>query len=343
VEITSGGGRLDVGKLPAALLSRLIAAHGASGSDILVGPGIGRDAAAIAVGDSILVAKTDPITFATHDAPAYLVDVNANDIACLGATPKWLLVTSLLPVGTTDEEVEHLFGQLGEACARRGIGLIGGHTEVTTSVDRPVLVGMMLGEATRETLVRPGAAGPGDVLLLSGSIALEGTALLASERSEALTDILGPDVVASAKRLMVDPGISVANAVSALIGTPGVHAFHDPTEGGIATGVRELAEASGCGVIMRREAIPVHPETAAIADAFGLDPLGMLASGSLVVAVAPEAVAEACARAASKGVSLVAFGELTPAESGCVLVENGSQRELPEWTTDEISKALASI
>ncbi len=119
---------LPLGKLPAPLLGRLVEAHRVTDPSVLVGPGIGRDAAAIAVGGTVLVAKTDPITFATRSAAAYLVDVNANDLACLGATPRWLLVTALLPAGTTAADVERQFAALAVACARRGVSLVGGHT-----------------------------------------------------------------------------------------------------------------------------------------------------------------------------------------------------------------------
>lgn len=339
----TGGSRLDVGKLPAALLSRLIAAYGATGADVIVGPGIGRDAAALAIGDSVLVAKTDPITFATHDAPAYLVDVNANDISCLGATPKWLLVTTLLPVGTTEADVESLFAQLGVACSRRGIGLVGGHTEVTLSVDRPVLVGMMLGEATPDSLIRPGAARPGDLLVLAGAIAIEGTALLALERSEALTQLVGADVVGRAKSLIETPGISVSASISAFAGIAGVHAFHDPTEGGLATGVRELAEAAQCGAMLRRNDVPLLHETAAMAAALQLDPLGMLASGSLLIAVDPESRGSVEERAAAHGIEIAVIGALIEESEGFQLIESESTRELPEWTTDEVSRALAKL
>ena len=200
---------LPVGKLPAALLGRLVAAHGSTDPAVLVGPGIGRDAAAIRLGDVVLVAKTDPITFATRSAAAYLVDVNANDLVCLGATPRWLLATALLPEGVTAPEVEEQFAELFAACARRGISLVGGHTEVTAGLDRTILVGLLLGETTEERLVRPGGARPGDRLLLTKGLALEGTALLANDLGERLGADIGKETVERAARLLAYPGISV--------------------------------------------------------------------------------------------------------------------------------------
>ncbi|MDP9371688.1 MAG: AIR synthase related protein, partial [Chloroflexota bacterium] len=179
---------LPVGKLPGALLARLLARYATPDETLLVGPGIGRDAAAVALDDrGALVLKTDPITFATTagDIGWYLVNVNANDLACLGATPRWLLVTALLPEGrTTPAGVEAIFAGLREACAPLSITLAGGHTEITHGLDRPILVGMLLGEAPREAIVRPGAARAGDAVVLTKGIAVEGTALIAGERAD---------------------------------------------------------------------------------------------------------------------------------------------------------------
>src|SRR5215207_8169045 len=140
---------LPPGKLPGDLLAAMLARYVKPDPRVLVGPGVGRDAAAIAVGDRAIVVKTDPITFATADAGWYLVNVNANDIACMGATPKWLLATALFPERTTTPElVEQSFASLARAANELGIALVGGHTEITLGLDRLILVGQLIGEAT---------------------------------------------------------------------------------------------------------------------------------------------------------------------------------------------------
>ena len=213
---------LPVGKLPVEVLSGLLAGVERADPSVLVGPGIGRDAAAIRAGGAIVVAKTDPITFAGKDAAAYLVDINANDLACLGATARWLLVTALLPEGTTQGEVGEQFASLGAACRRRGISLVGGHTEVTDAVVRTVLVGQLLGTCGEEELLPPGGGHAGDRLLVSKAIAVEGTALLANERGDQLARALGGPVVERAGRLLEDPGISVVPEARALLAAGGV-------------------------------------------------------------------------------------------------------------------------
>jgi hydrogenase maturation factor len=331
---------LPVGKLPGELLGRLIGAYGSSDPTVLVGPGIGGDAAAIDLGVTTLVVKSDPITFASESPAQYLVDVNANDLACLGAGPRWMMVTALLPAGTSEDEVEAHFRELRDACVERGVSLVGGHTEITSAVSRPILVGVLLGEA-RGALLRPGGARPGDALLLTKALALEGTALLARELEHRLNGAVGADVVARAATFLADPGLSVVAEAMAVLDAGGVTALHDPTEGGLATGVRELALAAGCGVTIDREAVPVLPETAAIAAALDLDPLGMLASGSLLVTADASSVTGLVAACDEIGVRLTRIGDVTDRGGRCTVRADGDERELPVYETDEVARALS--
>jgi hydrogenase expression/formation protein HypE len=333
---------LPVGKLSSGLLASLIAGAASSDPDVVVGPGVGHDAAAVRVGDIILVFKNDPITFVTEDAPLYLINVNANDLACLGATPKWLLVTSLLPEDqTTGSAVKVMFEQLRASCRERGISLIGGHTEITAGLSRPIMVGTMIGTVPTDRLIVPGRAKPGDRIILTGSIAIEGTALLAKEREAELTLSLGSEVVRRAQALFDDPGISVVEAASLLVDTGGVTALHDPTEGGLAAGIREMASVAGCGAIIRYEQIPVLDETREIASHYGIDPLGMLSSGSLLAALEPHAVPAAVAACEAAGIPAALIGKIAVAERGFVLHSASGSAELQNFQTDEVSRALA--
>ncbi len=148
---------LPVGKLPFELLGSLLAGLDSHDDSVVVGPGLGRDAAVIDLDGTLLVIKNDPITFVSQDAGVYLVHVNANDLSCLGAVPRWMLVTALLPeVGSTPALVAELFEQLKSTCAQLGISLIGGHTEITAGVPRPLLVGTLIGTAGSNGLLYPG-------------------------------------------------------------------------------------------------------------------------------------------------------------------------------------------
>ncbi|HZQ65145.1 MAG TPA: AIR synthase-related protein [Gaiellaceae bacterium] len=338
--MTSDDMHLPVGKLPAHLLGRLIASYATSDPTVLVGPGIGGDAAAIDLGGRVLVVKSDPITFASKQPAQYLVDINANDLACLGGRPRWMMVTALLPEGTTEQRVEAHFRELRDACQQRQISLVGGHTEVTFGLSRPILVGVLIGDSEPGRLLRPGGARPGDVLLLTGAIAVEGTALVARELGARLDGAVDRAAIDRAAGFLDDPGISIAAEASALLDAGGVTALHDPTEGGLATGVRELALAAGCGATIDREAVPVLPETAAIAAALDLDPLGMLASGSLLAAADAASVDGLIATARRLGFALTAIGEVTGEAGRFVIREGGVERELPLYDSDEVTRAL---
>jgi hydrogenase maturation factor len=293
-------------------------------------------------GPELLVAKTDPVTFATEAIGYYAVAVNSNDLATSGGVPGWFLATLLLPENASGPElVEDIFGQITAACSQLGVYLVGGHTEITGGVDRPIVVGQMLGQVSRERLVRPDGMKPGDVILLTKGIPLEGTALLARERrGDLLARGYEADFLERCARLLYEPGIMVLPEAQAICGAIQPHAMHDPTEGGLATALWELAAASGTGLRIEREAIPILPEGARLCAEFGLSPLGLIASGSLLAAVAPKDAEAALAACAKAGISCAAIGEATEAQAGLTLVTDGISGELPRYDQDEITKVL---
>jgi hydrogenase expression/formation protein HypE len=331
---------LPAGKLPGWLLQKVLPGS-TSDPDVLVGPGLGRDAAAIAVGERVIVAKNDPITFASDGGAAHLVEVNANDVACMGASPRWLLVTAFLPHGVTPADVLNQFAELRETCRHRSVELIGGHTEIVPGLARPILVGMMLGDASPHELLRPGRAQPGDILLVTKGLAIEGTALLARERADELRDRIGEESLGAAARLMDHPGISIVAEAEIARHSGEVTALHDPTEGGLASAVRELASVSGAGVEIDAEAVPVLAETRAVADALGIDPLGMLASGSLLIATRPEGVSRIVHDIEAAGIPVRAVGRLTHDPREASLISGGNRQPLPEFAVDEVARLLS--
>jgi len=336
---------LPPGKLPGQILERLITTYRTRiDPSVVISPGYGRDAGAVRIEvANDLIVKSDPVTFATEGAARYLVAVNANDIACLGGVPRWLTVVALLPEGSTTESlVEQLFADLQDACDASGISIIGGHTEITAGVDHPLLVGTMLGTPGPQGLVHPGKAQVGDDLLLTKWIGIEGTALLARERANILEASVGRAVVARAAKLLRHPGISVVGDVQAVLAVSGVTALHDPTEGGIATAVHELARGSGCGAEILADAIPILPETRLICDQLAIDPLGMLSSGALLMSVSSdrsEEVRDACRGA---GVPVTHIGKLVPGEEGFTLIHDGGRQPLPRFDSDEVARVLGA-
>jgi hydrogenase expression/formation protein HypE len=333
---------LGTGKLPVQFLQTLLERYGGKDERMIVGPRVGEDAVVLDMGDRYLVAKTDPITFATDEIGWYVVHVNANDVAAMGARPRWLLLTLLLPEeGTDREKVDEIFSQVHQACQSLGIVLCGGHTEVTYGLDRPVAVGFMLAEMEKGDLVRTDGALVGDHLILTKGIAIEGTAVLALELGDRLAEQVDPELVARGRRFLKDPGISVVRDAQIVCRAGRPHAMHDPTEGGLATGLWELAQATGKGLVVDLAKIHHFPETIAFCQALGLDPLGVLASGALLVASAPEESAQMVEALEADGTGAAVIGQIV---GGAPLVHTNTPEglvRLPSFQRDELLRVLA--
>jgi hydrogenase expression/formation protein HypE len=334
---------LPVGKLPPRLLQGLFDRHPPRDPRVVVGPRVGEDAAIIDLGDRYLVATSDPVTFATDEAAWYALQINANDVAVRGARPRWFLATVLLPEGgTTETGVAELFAQLTEACEELEVTLVGGHTEVTYGLDRPVIAGTMLGEVARDKLVTTGGARVGDAVVLTKGIPIEGAALIARERERELLERgVAPATIRRARRLLRAPGLSVLPEAEIATELATVHAMHDPTEGGVATALWELAETAGVGLRIDRERIVVRPEGEEICRAFGLDPLGALASGALLLTLAPADAGIVIHALAREAIDCHYIGQVVPRESGVVLVEGTRERALPMFAQDEVTRVFA--
>jgi hydrogenase maturation factor len=308
---------LPVGKLPPDLLARLIAGAPVSDERLLVGPGIGLDCAVIDLDDHLLVCKSDPVTFATDALGRYLVHVNANDVATTGAVPRWLMVTLLLPEGSADAAMaERLMADIGDACRKLGITLIGGHSEVTYGLDRPIAVGALLGLVEPSRLVTPRGARPGDRLLLTKSVPIEATAILARERPDRLRDLLMDADLIIAQRYLDHPGIDITRDARVAMAAGRVSAMHDPTEGGLACALWELAQASGRSLRFDPALVPVTPLSARVCQALAIDPLAAIASGALLLTAASGDAERIRTALAREGIPCADIGEVGEGPAG---------------------------
>ncbi len=330
---------MQPGKLPADLLRSLLGSIEHRDPSVVIGPGIGRDAAVIDTGGPrLLVAKTDPITFATSDIGWYAVHVNANDIACMGARPQWFLATVLLPEGAHGKLASAIFDQIAGACQTLGVVLIGGHTEITQGLDRPVVSGAMLGEVERDRLVRSDGARDGDALILTKGIAIEGTAVLAREAGSRLKALgVSARALATARRYLTKPGISIVADATTAGRAAGLHAMHDPTEGGLATALYEMAEASRLGIVVDEAAIEVLPATRDICTTAGLDPFGLLASGALLIAASDGDAPALLTALRNASLSAARIGTFTSARR-VIMRRNGQRRPVPRFARDEVAR-----
>lgn len=331
---------LKTGKIPPDLLKSLLEKYKPKEDPrLVVGPKIGEDAAVIDFGDKYLVFKTDPITAATDAIGWYVVNINANDIATRGAKPKWFQATILLPENKTDENlVKEIFSQISHACRELDIALVGGHTEVTYNLDRPIVVGSMLGEVEKEKLVTTSGAKVGDVIVLAKGIAAEATSLIAREKEEELSKKYSRSFLEKCKGFLFDPGISVVKEALLANSVAKINSMHDPTEGGLATGLYEIAEASGKGLLIYKEKIPIFEECRILCEEYGLNPLGALASGALLITL-PEKEAEKLLKVyAANGIKAEVIGKIMEKSYGMKIEENGKIEDLKYSERDEILK-----
>jgi hydrogenase expression/formation protein HypE len=334
-------GPLKVGKLPMDLLQSLLARYSQEDERVVVGPRIGEDAAVVDMGERYLVAKSDPITFATDEIGWYVVHVNTNDVAAMGAIPRWFLLTLLLPDRQTDPLlVEEILSQVAETCRELGIVLCGGHTEITHGLERPIAIGFLLGEVEKVDLIRTSGALVGDDVILTKGIAIEGTAILAREAEERLIGLVDGDTLARARRFLHEPGISVLKDARIAIEAGRVHAMHDPTEGGLATGLWELAHAAGKGIVVDLGQVPLFEETASFCRALGLDPLGLIASGALLLAVEPTDSPQIVAALRAQGIDATVIGQVVDGPVMVQAQETEGLRRLPVFEQDELTRVL---
>lgn len=328
------------GKLPAKILKEQLGLMEAEGGRILIGPRYGEDAAAVRMGDKALVFACDPVTLAAVHPGRYAVQVNANDIAVMGARPLWFMAAILLPEGSCDRPVvESVFSDIRSACKEIGVALCGGHTEITPGIDRPIIAGFMAGETSGGALIDKKNIRPGDEIILAGGIAIEGTAIIAIEHPDCLSG-LDPDLIRKSRDLLSEPGISIVREALLAAQAGKVHGMHDPTEGGLATALHELAEAAGVGMEIDADKIRVLPETDAISSRLGIDPLGLLASAALLVVSDGANTKRILDAYGDAGVTASVIGVITGKEEGLSMKRRGESAPLPFFERDELTKLI---
>ncbi|MBO8174652.1 MAG: hydrogenase [Thermococcus sp.] len=329
---------LPVGKVPPEKLREIVFKHlGVQGERVLIKSGVGVDAAAVDFGDKVLVASTDPITGAEKYIGFYAVNVNANDVATFGAKPKWFLISILLPENADESLLKEIMADIDKSAKELGIAIIGGHTEVTPGLKRPIVVGTMLGEVNKEKLVYAGNAKPGDVIILTKGAGIEGTSIIASEHEDELVKVFGKEFVERAKaflrKISVVKEALIANEI-------GVNAMHDPTEGGIANGLHEMADASGLGFKVYYEKIPIAEETRKICEYFNLDPLALISSGALLISTSRENAEKILTALEKEGITASIIGEFLEDREKRVIIKDGKEKELKQPLSDELWKVV---
>ena len=338
ISIVRMGIPLPAGKLPNDLLREFLNQFEFDDPSILINPGIGEDTAAVDVGpEEVLVLKSDPITFATDAIGQYAVLINANDIATSGAKPRWLLTTLLFPSGVTPLEIRKVFSELKEFSRRWGITLCGGHTEITDAVIRPVVTGMMAGTVARRNLIDKRNMATGDRVLLTKGVSVEGTAIIAREFGSRLAELgLSETEIARCRQFLAR--ISVITEAQLAAQSDTTSAMHDVTEGGLATALEEMSIAGNHRIKIELDAIPVFAETQKICSMLGIQPLGLIGSGSLLICCREAGCQSLMKTIRQSGIEINCIGEVLESGQGIQAVSGGQAIDWPRFEVDEITR-----
>ncbi|MGA2971187.1 MAG: AIR synthase family protein [Candidatus Bathyarchaeia archaeon] len=333
---------LRTGKIPTeALIRNVFRYKGIKDQSVILGSSVGEDAALVSLGKNVLILTTDPVTGTASDIGWLAVHINANDVACRGARPRWFLCDLLLPERCNVKLVNTIMKQVDKAAKQVGVAIVGGHTEVTPGLKRPIVVGYMMGVVPRNRFVTSNGARPGDHLIMTKTVGIEGTAVLASDFPHKLRPKIGRKLLRQAKGLR--NLISVVDEALIAVHAGGVKAMHDPTEGGLLQGVWELAEASGVGFLIHNSHIAIRPETEEICSALKVDPLRLMSSGCLLIAADKRKSGLILRRLRTNGIRASVIGMITQRRRGRKLIAlNGKAKEIYASERDELYRVIES-
>jgi len=333
---------LKTGKLDIDILKKFLERSVILDPQVVIGPKIGEDAAVIDLGkgtNHYWVVTSDPITFTTEEIGYYGVVVNLNDIATMGAIPKWFLATLLFPEGSESRIIEKVFRQVHNACQQFKISWIGGHTEITPGIEKMILSGHMIGEVKKNKLVTTSGARAGDLLLLVKGVCIEGTSIMAREKeAELLKRGISSSLIRKAKKFIFDPGIEVLRAARIACEVGSVHSMHDPTEGGLINGMIEMAWASEKEIEVDLEKVLVYKESRILCQEFGLNPLGVIASGALLLTVSPSDLSPIQKAFRKNSIPFQVIGKVKKGPARVLKSDQKGRKELKPFPRDEILK-----
>lgn len=333
--------KLPLGKIPIDILQNIVFKNlGADHKEVTLGPAAGVDGAVLEIGGKSVIVSMDPITGAVERIGQEAVNVNANDVATFGVEPAFIFSCIMLPEGADTKIIEAISSQMGATAKELGIAIVGGHCESTPGLTSPIVVCCIMGLTEKGKYVTAAGAKSGDKLILTKSAGIEGTAILATDREAQLSKVFSPQLMEEAKAYYSQ--ISVVKDALTAYRAGGVHAMHDPTEGGILNGVHEMADAAGLGLRVFEEKIVVEPETAKICRYFDIDPLQLISSGALLIAAEAQSASKIISALTKQGIYAEVIGEFNDKPEIRILeTKSGMPKTLPRPVTDQLWRALS--
>lgn len=330
---------LKTGKLDSDLLKQIVIDKiNYKRPEVLTRAGVGEDCAVVDYGDYECVMSTDPITAAVSDIGRLAIHISCNDIASNGIQPLGIMLAVMLPVGTTEEDIEMIMDQAAKAAEACEVEIIGGHTEITAAVNQPVIVSTAIGRGRKNQSASAENIQIGDVILMTKSAGLEGTGIIAGDYAEELRAVLSAEELEQASELLDHVSV-VRDGVTA--GAVGTHGMHDVTEGGILGAVWEMCQIAGVGCVLEEEAIPVAPVTRKICTHYDINCLRLISSGAMIIMASPDKKEDMLQKLAQAGVPACEIGRILPASEGLTLRRaDGSSEIIDPPGPDELYKVV---
>lgn len=330
---------LEIGKLDSDLLKEIVFGKITyKRPEVLVRPGIGEDCAVINFGKEYnCVMSTDPITAAATDIGRLAIHITCNDIASNGIQPVGIMLTVMLPYGTTEEDVAMIMEQAGETAAKLQVEIIGGHTEITNAVVKPVIVSTAVGRAPVGSKNSTDNMSVGDHILITKRVGIEGAGIIASDLEDKLQDVLTDQELAKAKSFLKEVSVVKEGIIAGEVGTNGMH---DVTEGGVLGAVYEMAVIADHGVKIYKDRIPVDDVTLKIADKFNINYMRLISSGCMLIVAAEDKKDEIIEKIQAAGINVSDIGVITEKEKGLKLVVGDEEEEILPPAGDELYKAV---
>ena len=330
---------LKTGKLDSKLLEDIVFKNiKFRRPEVLTRPGIGEDCAVVDFGEYECVMSTDPITAAASEVGRLAVHISCNDIASNGIEPLGIMLAVMLPEGTTEEQVEEIMKQAGEASAELGVEIIGGHTEITSAVNKPVIVSTAIGRGLMSSSQRAENMKVGDYILMTKQAGLEGTGIIAGDCREELKGDLTDEEFLEAAEMLKQVSVVKEGVIAGRIGTSGMH---DITEGGVLGAVWEMCSIAKTGAEVWPDQIPVAEVTKKICQRYGIDYLRLISSGSMIIMVRPEVRTRMETELRNAGIPVACIGRICEKDEGIKMVVDGETVEIEPPASDELYKAIS--
>ena len=330
----------DVGKLSNEELDALILSKIKSKrKEVLGASSIGEDTAMLDFGGDLIVLSSDPITGAAENLGALAIHISVNDVATKSADAVGVLLTLLLPVNTTSEDIETIMADAQKAADAVNMDIIGGHTEITDTVSKPIMISTVVGRVSKDKVPDPSKVRIGDVVAMSKYAGLEGTAILATDCANALKDI-GEALLREGQALVDQLSVQAEGEVAADFS---IRAMHDVTEGGVEGAIWEMAQALKVGMAIDKEAIPVLESTKAVAKKAEVDLYRLISSGSMLVVLAKDDFEAMEKKLHDRGILFTKIGEVTEGDRVVYKKSRGGEEEIAAPGPDALYGALVKL